>query len=228
MLFWRQIEGWLGEKCISTSLLMGLNRDYLRYNNIIITGEDGTTQIDHIVLSTKGIFVIETKNYHGWIFGTQDDHTWQAKHPLRTYTFQNPLRQNYRHIKALMAFLDLPEECFISVIYFVGCCVFHDPQPSNVLTGSIVPYITSFQKPKLIPQDVNLCSHKLFNLQTNNPISLATHMRSLQERHAHTEKCPSCGYNLVVRENKLGGKFIGCTGYPNCHYSRRGTQLRSV
>jgi restriction system protein len=222
MLFLRQIEGWFGEKCIATSLFLGLGQDYIRFNNLIIPGADGTTQIDHVILSTHGIFVVETKNYHGWISGTADDATWLAKHPLRTNTFQNPLRQNYRHIKALMAFLDLPEECFISIVYFVGCCYFTNTLPNNVINKGIIDYIQSFNQPKLIPQDVNESSRRLFNLQLH-PITFKEHLNSLEERHTRTEKCPSCGHNLIIRQNKLGGTFVGCTGYPRCHYSRKGT-----
>lgn len=49
---------------------------YHLLNNITVPFKEGTTQIDHILVSTKGIFVIETKNYSGWIFGDENSRQW--------------------------------------------------------------------------------------------------------------------------------------------------------
>ena len=56
------------------------------------------TQIDHIVISQWGIFVIETKTYSGWVFGDAKSAQWTVSHFRRKDRFQNPLRQNYKHI----------------------------------------------------------------------------------------------------------------------------------
>ncbi|WP_350617509.1 nuclease-related domain-containing protein, partial [Pseudomonas sp. HY7a-MNA-CIBAN-0227] len=68
----------------------------------------GSTQIDHVIVSIYGIFVIETKNYKGWIFGNEKQRQWTQAFPNgRKYKFQNPLRQNYLHIKTLADLLEL-------------------------------------------------------------------------------------------------------------------------
>lgn len=49
---------------------------YYVMNDITLPTEEGTTQIDHIVFSENGIFVIETKGHKGWIFGKENDRNW--------------------------------------------------------------------------------------------------------------------------------------------------------
>src|SRR5690242_5476915 len=74
-------------------------------NNVTLPFQDGTTQIDHILVSTKGVFVIETKHYMGWIFANENSQQWtQVIYQIKN-RFQNPLHQNYRHLKALQHLL---------------------------------------------------------------------------------------------------------------------------
>lgn len=105
-----------------------------------------TTQIDHIFVSKYGIFVVETKNYKGWIFGNEKQAQWTQKLYRKSYRFQNPLRQNYKHQKALQALLDIPLDKIHSVIAFMGEATFKTPMPKNVTRGGgYVGYIKSFQ-----------------------------------------------------------------------------------
>jgi hypothetical protein len=105
-----------------------------------------TTQIDHIFVSKYGIFVVETKNYKGWIFGSEKQAQWTQKLYKKSYRFQNPLRQNYKHQKALQALLDIPLDKIHSVIAFMGEATFKTPMPKNVTRGGgYVSYIKSFR-----------------------------------------------------------------------------------
>ena len=54
-------------------------RIYTLFKNVTLPTEDGTTQIDHIIVSRYGVFVIETKNMKGWIFGNPQQKTWTQK-----------------------------------------------------------------------------------------------------------------------------------------------------
>jgi hypothetical protein len=95
----------------------------------------GTTQIDHIFLSPYGIFVLETKNMSGWIFGSERQAQWTQKLYKRSFKFQNPLRQNYKHLKALEATLGASPEHLHSIIIFVGGSTFKTEVPANVTHG---------------------------------------------------------------------------------------------
>src|SRR4051812_46962727 len=65
--------------------------DYHLLNHITIQLEDGTTQVDHILVSRFGVFVIETKDYSGWIFANSKAATWTQVIFKTKFKFQNPL-----------------------------------------------------------------------------------------------------------------------------------------
>jgi len=71
------IKGWLGEKMTTFGMWLKLEQEvYRRVHNVILPARNGTTQIDHVVVSIYGLFVIETKNMEGWIFGSAQQETW--------------------------------------------------------------------------------------------------------------------------------------------------------
>lgn len=144
-----RVKGRIGELIVSFAAWVMLSRrHYLRLNNITLPLSDGgTTQIDHIIVSSFGIFVIETKNYKGWIFGQERDAKWTQMIMGRKYQFQNPLRQNYLHIKTLSELLNLNLRYFHSVIAFMGHCEIktRDDLPENVLNKGMLTYIKSKQ-----------------------------------------------------------------------------------
>jgi hypothetical protein len=104
------------------------------FDNVTMQFKDGTTQIDHILLSKKGVLVIETKNYSGWIFAETEDVTWTQVTGKRKNTFQNPLRQNYKHWLAVQSVLSfLPQEVMQSIVVFTGNAQFKTDIPAGVL-----------------------------------------------------------------------------------------------
>jgi len=94
-------------------------KGYKLLSNVMIKREKGTSQIDHILLGRKGIFVIETKDYSGKIYGEQYSKYWTQKLNGRKNTFYNPIRQNYGHVKALEEVLNR-RDIFISLIVFTN------------------------------------------------------------------------------------------------------------
>lgn len=106
-------------------------------NNITLQLEDGTTQIDHILISRFGVFVIETKHYSGWIFGDTHTKEWTQSTLSRfgpnKYRFMNPLHQNYKHVKAVQAVLDfLPPEDIKGLVVFTGEAEFKKNRPQGI------------------------------------------------------------------------------------------------
>lgn len=136
-------KGWFGERAVSKSLLRLDPVTYQTFHDLYLPRPDGqvTTQLDHVVVSPSGVFVIETKNYRGWIFGSERQRQWTQQIYKRKERFQNPLHQNHLHIRALMSFLDLTESSFHSVIFFIGDCQFKTPMPPNVLERGLRQWI---------------------------------------------------------------------------------------
>lgn len=119
-VFEAKIKGYLGEKAV-TVVLSGLPEEQYRIlNDVMLRTEHGTTQIDHVVVSVYGIFVIETKNYKGWITGSEFGDYWTKNMYGKKYTFRNPLKQNYAHVKALEEKIELSEDKFIPSVAFSG------------------------------------------------------------------------------------------------------------
>ena len=95
-------KGVVGERRVQRLTDRGLNQDvYRSLHDLILPTPDGSTQIDHVIVSQFGVFVIETKNLAGWIFGDERSRQWTQTLYRKKYRFQNPLRQNYKHVKAV-------------------------------------------------------------------------------------------------------------------------------
>ena len=74
------LKGKFGEFAVQAHVKLYLDERYILINDVTLPDEQGgTTQIDHIVLSPFGVFVIETKNYKGWIFGGERQKMWTQK-----------------------------------------------------------------------------------------------------------------------------------------------------
>ncbi|WHP05224.1 nuclease-related domain-containing protein [Acinetobacter corruptisaponis] len=132
-----------------------LGEEYVLLNNYTLPdGEQGTTQVDHILISPYGVFIIETKNYTGWIFGNARQKQWTQKIYKKSYKFQNPLHQNYKHSKVLEAILaDILEPQYLhSVIVFTPRCEFKTEMPENVLRGKVwLDYVKGFRDEAISP-----------------------------------------------------------------------------
>lgn len=82
--------------------LKKLPKDYFIINDVMVkTSDNKTHQIDHIIVSKYGIFVIETKQYNGYIKGNDYDKRWLIKNGNKRFYVNNPLHQNYGHVKSL-------------------------------------------------------------------------------------------------------------------------------
>ena len=138
-------KGARGERRVKRLIERRLNPTiYREFSNVTVQIDGGTTQIDHIYVCPFGVLVIETKNMSGWIFGGKNQAEWTQTIYRNKVRFQNPLRQNYLHIKALESLLGLPTRCFKSIIVFAGGCTFKTEMPDEVRTTcNLIDYITS-------------------------------------------------------------------------------------
>ena len=108
-----------GEYLIYRSLKV-LGDQHKLLTNIYLPKEDGTTtEIDLIMISASGIYVFESKNYSGWIFGDENTKFWtQSLKGGKKFRFYNPIWQNKKHISILQKHLGLGSEVFLSYIIF--------------------------------------------------------------------------------------------------------------
>ena len=182
-----RINGWLGEKATAWGLSQDLDpRQYKRIDDVIIpNGRGGTSQIDHVVLSAYGIFVVETKNRNGVIEGSEHQLLWRQIVNGVAFDFQNPLLQNRGHICALARLLGLSFYDFHSIIFFCGDARFTWKMPDNVRTSGITTLIRSKRALHLTAGQVDDALSFLIKCKNNRQLSIDHHrgyVRSLYPR----------------------------------------------
>lgn len=179
-----------GEQEIAHILAENLNyKDYFIFNNLIIPSDHtGSSQIDHLVVSKFGIFVIETKDYNGWIFGSRDQDNWTQSLPggINKLQFQNPIRQNWSHIMSLkLLFPMISEDSFQSIVVFTNKGQFKAEPIVSVLSQSeVVGYIQKFTETKLSEENILLIIGKLSYTCQTVDISPSQHVENLNVYHS--------------------------------------------
>jgi restriction system protein len=150
-------KGRIGEILVTLSAKLVLDGGiYHLLSNVTFQLESGTTQIDHILVSKFGVFVIETKNYSGQIRGDQHQTMWSQKFKRTSHLFQNPLLQNYKHTRAVEHILAIAPGEIFPLVVFVGNNRFLSAMPDNVTTLSgYLRYIQSKDVVLFSPDQVN-------------------------------------------------------------------------
>jgi len=226
MSHFSSFKGWVGEAQGSLAAKIRLDSQiYRSIKNVTIPTANGTTQIDHVIVSKYGIFVVETKNIKGWIYGDEKQPQWTQVLYGKKYRFQNPLRQNYRHTKALSEFLGIGHSKIHSVIMFWSECEFKTPMPPNVLDRGYSAHIKSKTEVLFSDEEVDeICEAINSGRLPKSWSTRRQHLNSLKERLTSDTTCPKCGGKLVPRTARKGpnaGKqFYGCSRFPSCRYTR--------
>jgi restriction system protein len=158
-------KGVIGEFIVNITAKIFLNKnEYHLIKNVTLPTEDGTTQIDHVIVSKYGVFVVETKNMKGWIFGSPGQKTWTQKIYKHSNKFQNPLLQNYKHVKTLESLLGLNDQQVHSLVVFVGDSTFKTELPENVTYGfGYIRLVKSKNKAVISEKEVSKIVAKIEN-----------------------------------------------------------------
>lgn len=236
-------KGITGEFLVNTAARLFLAKDeYHLIKDVTLQTDDGTTQIDHIIVSRYGVFVIETKNMKGWIFGSANQKTWTQKIYKHTHKFQNPLHQNYKHVKTLETLLDIPASAIHSLVVFVGDSTFKTELPDNVVyAGGYIRYIKARREVILSQAAVENMTAQIEQLRLQRGFTTnRQHVKHLRQKKATSpsaapaivppvtasttpksqKQCPKCGSTMVLRKARkgqnAGNQFWGCATYPAC------------
>ncbi|WP_439612066.1 NERD domain-containing protein [Reyranella sp.] len=221
-----QFTGWFGElKTIVAQKLFLPSADYVDLNNVTIRTHRGTTQIDHVIISRYGVFVVETKNMSGWIFGSEDDPFWTKINKGNKLRFKNPLHQNEGHIRALSNLARIQPESMHSVVVFRGDCSLKTQLPPNVLASGYITYVKNKRQVFFTEAEVARIVEAIKAGML--PKTRATHLKHvdhLKQRFESTTTCARCGSPLVLRTARSGSnagkQFFGCSRFPSCRYAR--------
>ncbi|MDO4373056.1 MAG: NERD domain-containing protein [Clostridia bacterium] len=199
-----------------------LQGELIVLKNIYLPTEGKTTEIDLLMIHEKGVFVFESKNYSGWIFGSADQLNWTQALPNGDKNrFYNPIRQNRTHIRVLAEYLDKPMSEFISYIIFSERCTLKSVPESTedviiVRRPDMLKKLRAALKStpvKYTHDDMKAMEAKLRPLTERDAAEKQQHIEKIQN------KCPFCGSELVLRTGKYG-QFYGCSAYPKCKFTR--------
>ncbi|NMH73931.1 DNA topoisomerase I [Bacillus sp. RO2] len=239
-----RIKGAVGERAVNKELEK-LGPLFTVYHDLYVPNENGgTSQVDHVVTSPTGIFVIETKHYDGWIFGKENQRNWTQVIYKRKEKFLNPIWQNYGHIKALKGYLG-EHHNYQSIIAFssqstlkfeddfTSARVIQIPQLNKIIKESLSRQISEVELrginkalEQLIIQDgkQKKMVHKrhieaIRDKQAGNVVvKPIVKKQTLNQTEAET--CPECGGKLSIKKGKYGS-FYGCSGYPGCRFTAK-------
>ena len=232
----KQQKGNDGEFLVAKELTTFLDESkYKVLNDILLQiDNDKTAQIDHIVVSTYGIFVIETKNWNGFSTGGKDSYCWCKRNSGNKITMmKNPIKQNERHIQALKQIfsdfnINIEKELFYSLIVFVQG---QKPNIGDLNNCSVIPLndliekIDSYNNKEILEESQ---IEKLIELiQQENIEDKETRLdhnerakKVLQVQQDKIKKhiCPLCNCKLEHRNGPYG-KFYDCSNHLKCDFS---------
>ncbi|MCQ2450052.1 MAG: NERD domain-containing protein [Clostridia bacterium] len=205
--------------------------------NIYIPKSSGdTAEIDVLYITSKGLLVLENKNYAGYIFGSETNKRWTVtlyagRGRVEKHHFYNPVWQNRTHIKYLKEYLGTNIKSF-SLITFSnrGELKDIDVNLSDVYVcnhrnlSGVVRWIWNENPDVLTREQIAAIYYKLLPLTNLSKAEQQTHIANIQNRFNNANICPSCGGHLVQRTAKrgpnAGNQFLGCSNYPKCKYTR--------
>ena len=217
-----QGRGWLGE--LKVKLVIGRTKPDIKYviNNLTLRiGENKTSPIDHVVINEHGVFVIETKNYSGRIYGNETQLEWtqvlnygNVKNKL-----YNPIKQNRTHLYHISNLLNGKLPLFSAVVFVQGNTqyinasgVYNLRELRRLLKSNTGEYLS--------PEKMEEAYKTLLNANDAS-ITKREHIQNINinKQNISSNICPRCGKALVLRKGK-NGNFMGCKGYPQCKFTK--------
>ena len=166
--------------------------------NCYLSKDNGeTTEVDVMMIHKSGIYVFESKNYSGWIFGNEKSKTWTQTLPQGRKShkehFLNPIMQNKLHIKWLINALENENFPIHSIIVFSERCTLKKVEVTSpdikVIkrenVKAVVNKIDNESITMLSDSDIN----KIYDtLYPNTQVSSDTKQKHVQNIQEHLEK----------------------------------------
>lgn len=207
--------------------LMKLSKEYHVIDNALFESNGRSTEIDHIVVSPYGVFVIETKGYQGWISGSEYGEYWTQNIYGNKNQLYNPILQNEGHVRFLSYLLkDLGQITFVPIVVFNN-----DATIKVLIQDHIVVNRTHLTKAILRSKKVVISGDQQAKIISiiNENAKIGKHVKRQHIYYANAKKkenddkirngiCPRCGGTLTKRQGK-NGRFYGCSNYPECKFT---------
>ncbi|MGP5058716.1 nuclease-related domain-containing protein [Psychrobacter celer] len=152
------LKGFIGEMKLRLAMFFLLGSQYKVLSNVTARFDNGaTSQVDHVVVSPYGIFVIEVKNYSGNITINENSSCWTQSFGHASYDFYNPLMQNNGHLGVLRYLLKSKDYPMINILSFVGDATFENSAIPSCMATSVydtIRLIKSYKDRVISPADI--------------------------------------------------------------------------
>lgn len=192
------------------------NQQYV-INNLILNNKGKSSQIDHIVINPRGVFVIETKNYSGAIYGYENQQYWTQYIGDEQNDIYNPLKQNATHVYNVKKIIgDLPIRSLV---------VFVQNNVENINATNVIPVCnlrTELELGEGVLTDTQMKTAYIALMSNRSSLTTEEHVENIKKQQQDLADgiCPRCGGKLVLRNGKYGS-FWGCSNYPKCKFIKK-------
>lgn len=212
-----------GENLVSQFL--SCDKNSIVFNDITLFDErtKKSSQIDHVVIRQNGVFVIETKNYAGRVYGDDNQRQWTQVLAFgeTKNRFYNPVKQNATHIYFLAKVLK-QHNIYVSIVIFPRAELY--VKTSSILCNgqnSLSYALNSNTGINLTIEQMQNIAARLAEIKENPQITKEEHVQGILKTQYKIANniCPRCGKPLVLRNGK-NGQFYGCSGYPDCRFTK--------
>ena len=221
------VKGIIGETIIR--IVIGrntVNQKQQKYviNNLVLEITPGkTSQVDHVVINPNGVFVIETKNYSGRIYGNESQLNWTQvlNYGKVKNHFYSPIKQNQTHVYAIQEIIkqDVPID---TLVVFVKGNIQYIQSPNVYTVWGLLQKLKEPSVKTISREQMELIYDTLLKHNRRNTISNAEHINNIEmmKNNITNNICPRCGSPLVLRHGKYGN-FMGCSRYPQCRFIKK-------
>lgn len=219
-------KGIRGERIVQRILNRLPKEDYIVLNDVLLPNGRGTTQIDHIVVSVYGIFVIEAKNYSGKIYGSHESEEWTQYLIGEQHKFRNPIKQNEGHVRSIQRLTLVGRQYIIPLVVFTGSATVKargcdEVIYANALYQTICRYRSRVFTEELMRVYARILDDALDETRAAKQAHVAGVQKIIDRRNDEilAGQCPLCDGHMVLRSGRHG-YFYGCSNYPKCKYTR--------
>jgi hypothetical protein len=227
-------KGARGEEMVAGELAR-LPATWTIFNGLILP--DGS-DADHVAVGPQGIFVIETKNYKGWIFGHENSEEWKQSllgkrrwygWSSEQHKFRNPIRQNLSHTRAIKKLLsEIGDFRIIPIVVFSDRADLKITTPNHIVINwrNLRNAIRQFNVPCIPEEFIKKITDLIISANIMGEDIRKAHTFSVQQTQLHKHQliengiCPQCKSPLVERKGRYG-EFLGCTNYPKCRFTHK-------
>ena len=229
-IFLPRILGRQGERIVLSNMCSLPKSEYAILPDLLLQGQNGTSQIDFVVVSIYGVFVMEVKNYQGLITGDEHEQRWQKMSKGERTVILSPLRQNESHIRTLRRVCPM-----LAKVPVYSVVVFNPKARLNIKSDSsyiinwneLPDFFSFFDKKTIFESDVLKIVKMLREANIVAPGARKVHREYVEQvvkaaRDAEFPQpcgeCPKCGHPLVRVRGRYG-IYACCSNRPECDYS---------